>query len=137
MHGKTETTQPSQFIEEIPSQLVERGGLAKTGASSYRSATSWDSPSGGSGGTSYANVSRPPSTSASTREAIFSARTESAAAQFAVGQRVSHPEFGEGLVVAASPSGGRGEWVEVAFLRAAVGKKKLVVAFAPLTLVES
>jgi hypothetical protein len=53
-----------------------------------------------------------------------------------VGDRLKHPTFGEGVVVNASPGGGAGEWVEVAFLSKDAGKKKLAVAFAPLEKVD-
>lgn len=118
LHGRTESTQPSQFIDELPPQLLDRSGFARVGApkvSSY--ATAWDSPTqstlGRNGSTQNApRSSEPP--------------------KYRVGDRVKHPAFGEGVVVNASPSGGAGEWAEVAFLSQDAGKKKLAVAFAPL-----
>jgi DNA helicase-2/ATP-dependent DNA helicase PcrA len=131
LHGRTESTQPSQFIEEIPSHLLERSGLAKEGQSVARSSSSW---SNGSSSWDYptpkssASPFRPASNQSSTRNNERS----SEAPKFHIGERVRHPEFGDGLIVNASGVGGRGEWVEVAFLSQNVGKKKLVVAFAPL-----
>jgi DNA helicase-2/ATP-dependent DNA helicase PcrA len=132
LHGRTESTQASQFIDEIPSHLLERSGLASSGASAFRSATTWDSPS-------WSTPQNFSSTSASTRNggaAKAGATTSAAKAdnrpEFNIGDRLRHPDFGEGLVVNTSPAGGRGEWVEVAFLSNNVGRKKLVVAFAPL-----
>ncbi len=114
LHGRTESTLPSQFLEEIPSHLLQRQGFAASHSNhSYRTATTWDTASTTSRGQS---VAAPPA----------------APPQFAIGDRVKHPTFGEGMVVAASPTGGMGEWVEVAFFASSVGKKKLVVAYAPL-----
>ena len=110
LHGRTETTQPSQFIEEIPGHLLERGGFAATRSfTPARAATFWQ-PSARSE-TSSAPVEPP---------------------KFTIGDRVEHPSFGEGLVVDASPPGEKNEWVHVAFLKTDVGKKRLVVAYAPL-----
>jgi DNA helicase-2/ATP-dependent DNA helicase PcrA len=116
LHGRTESTQPSQFIDELPSHLLDRTGFARSGAPKVTNyATTWDSPA-----------------SQSTFTPAKSAPRSSEPPKFRVGDRLKHPTFGEGLVVNASPSGGQGEWVEVAFLSSEVGKKKLAVAFAPL-----
>jgi DNA helicase-2/ATP-dependent DNA helicase PcrA len=110
LHGRTETTQPSQFIEEIPGHLLERGGFAATRSfTPARAATFWQAPARSE--TSSAPVEPP---------------------KFTIGDRVEHPSFGEGLVVDASPPGEKNEWVHVAFLKTDVGKKRLVVAYAPL-----
>lgn len=109
LHGRTETTQPSQFLEEIPAHLMERGGFAATRSfTPARAAAFWEPPA------RTASV-EPPSSS-----------------KFAIGDRVRHPSFGEGIVTDASPPGERNEWVHVAFLQSDVGTKKLVVAYAPL-----
>ncbi len=121
LHGRTETTTPSQFLDEIPNQLLERTGYGSSGVA-RRSSTDWDSPSSRAT-SSTRNAFVPASSSRSTSES---------APKFSIGDRVKHPTFGEGLVVATSPGGGMGEWVEVAFLSSEVGKKKLVIAFAPI-----
>jgi DNA helicase-2/ATP-dependent DNA helicase PcrA len=132
MHGRTESSVPSQFLEEIPGHLVKLGGLAALDSNSaYRAATTWES---GSGSSSYGAGSGAGSGAgyggrSTTREAADPP-------QFAIGDKLRHPTFGEGFVLATSPSGGMGEWVEVAFLASGAGKKKLVVAFAPLEKVE-
>ncbi len=118
LHGRTETTTPSQFLDEIPDALLQRSGYGSSTVA-RRASTDWDSPS-----------SR---TTSSTRNSFVPASSRAAEpSKFAIGDRVKHPTFGEGLVVNASPSGGMGEWVEVAFLSQEVGKKKLVIAFAPI-----
>ncbi|MBV9868346.1 MAG: UvrD-helicase domain-containing protein [Abitibacteriaceae bacterium] len=117
LQGRTESTQPSQFLDEIPSHLVERAGLAAANApSAYDVATSWNRPG----------------VSSTFRPAGVAASSSAEPPKFSIGDRLRHPTFGEGLVVNASPSGGAGEWVEVAFLNSETGKKKLVVAYAPL-----
>jgi len=120
LHGRTESTQPSQFLEEIPPHLMQRLGFAASRSNaSYRAATEWSSPASAA---SSAPSSVRPSTPARAASPL----------RFNVGDRLKHPSFGEGMVVAASPGGGAGEWVEVAFFRGDVGKKKLIVAYAPL-----
>jgi DNA helicase-2/ATP-dependent DNA helicase PcrA len=125
LNGRTEATQPSQFIHEIPGGLLKRTGYAATTSRSFQyDAASWDSPFSSRDG-----FSRSPFDS-STRST--SGAAENDPPQFAIGDRLKHPTFGDGLVVNASQHGGAGEWVEVAFLSNGVGKKKLIVAYAPL-----
>jgi DNA helicase-2/ATP-dependent DNA helicase PcrA len=117
LHGRTESTQPSQFIDELPDHLLERTGFARVGVAKVSSyATSWDAP------TASQSTFTPAKTTPRSTEPP----------KFRIGDRLKHPTFGEGLVVNSSPNGGQGEWVEVAFISAEVGKKKLAVAFAPL-----
>ncbi len=120
LHGRTESTTPSQFIDEIPDALLHKTGYGST-TSARRAASDWDSPS----------TSRSGATS-STRSSSVSSSRAPEPSKFSVGDRVKHPTFGEGLVVNTSPGGGMGEWVEVAFLATDIGKKKLVIAFAPI-----
>jgi DNA helicase-2/ATP-dependent DNA helicase PcrA len=132
LHGRTESTQASQFIDEIPPHLLERSGLGRDGASAFRAATTWDSPSW--------NTPKSTNSFTSTRgNGVTPASAPKAdnKPEFNIGDRLRHPDFGEGLVVNTSPSGGRGEWVEVAFFSGEVGKKKLVIAFAPLEKISS
>lgn len=119
LHGRTEVTQPSQFLEEIPNHLLQRGGYAVQGARTWQqTATDWGSENGRS-------------TSQSTAQRLVRAATPEPAT-YQVGDRLRHPSFGEGLVINTSNAGGAGEWVEIAFLESGAGKKKLVVAYAPL-----
>lgn len=129
LHGRTESTTPSQFLREIPDHLLEKEGL---GGGGLRAASTL-SPSWGKsldnlprGGDNYPTpfaVSKP-----------SSASRESTPPTYRIGNRIAHDAYGEGIVVAASPHGGSGEWVEVAFFGGA-GKKKLIVAFANISLV--
>jgi DNA helicase-2/ATP-dependent DNA helicase PcrA len=114
LHGRTEAAQPSQFIDEIPSQLLKRSGFAKTGGLSYGvQSTDWSTP--------FTTISD-----------FKNAAQNNEPPQYEIGDRVRHPSFGEGVVLNAATRGGAGEWVEIGFLSNEVGKKKLIVAYAPL-----
>jgi DNA helicase-2/ATP-dependent DNA helicase PcrA len=129
MHGRTETTQPSQFLDEVPDALFIRTGLAAGGG--FRSqATRWEMPERQRYGPK-ATIGNTPVSSTSAGTSAASTRP-SEPLKFSIGDRVRHPSFGEGVVVNTSSSGGAGEWAEVAFLSSEVGKKKLAVSFAPL-----
>lgn len=122
LHGRTESTQPSIFIDEIPSHLLHRSGFAQQdfgGGGFYEQTTRWESTS---------------ATTSSTTESKEAASFDPA--QFQIGDRIKHPTFGEGLVLNAATRGGMGEWVEVGFFSKEVGKKKLIVAYAPLEKIE-
>ncbi|HVF10465.1 MAG TPA: UvrD-helicase domain-containing protein [Abditibacteriaceae bacterium] len=118
LYGRTEWTQPSQFIDEMPVQLLQRSGHAKLGATPVRQAvTDW-----GKSAPATTNGASSPSKNGH----------DATPPKFGVGDKLKHPTFGEGLVVNASATSGPGEWVEVAFLAEGIGKKKLAVAYAPL-----
>jgi DNA helicase-2/ATP-dependent DNA helicase PcrA len=120
MHGRTETTTPSQFIDEIPSHLLQKGGIALGGSRLVQQrSTAWDS------------LSRPSSNYTSPPSYNPPKSAPSDPPTFKVGDKITHGSYGDGVVVAASTQGGAGEWVEVAFFNG-VGKKKLIVAFANL-----
>ncbi|HEX8464174.1 MAG TPA: UvrD-helicase domain-containing protein, partial [Abditibacterium sp.] len=129
LHGRTETTTPSQFLDEIPAALLKKEGIAAGGSRLVQKrSTTWD------------NLSRPSNNSYSTRDdnpfgtpSTISQPKPAPAdpPQFKVGDKISHASLGEGVVVAAATQGGAGEWVEVAFFGGA-GKKKLIVAYANL-----
>ena len=133
LHGRTETTTPSQFLDEIPAALLKKEGIAAGGSRLVqRRSTAWDSlsrPSNGS--SSYGSngndnpFGTPPSYGTSTKNEVKEPP------QFKVGDKISHASLGEGVVVAAATQGGEGEWVEVAFFGGA-RKKKLIVAYANL-----
>ncbi len=139
MHGRTETTQQSQFLDEIPAHLLERGGLAKAGSGGFMERSSqWGSAGRGGYKDRVESLPRPVFAPASSGGNGSSSReTPGKPPQFKVSDKVRHKTYGDGLVVAASTQGGSGEWVEVAFLTGGVGKKKLIVAFAGLEKVEA
>jgi DNA helicase-2/ATP-dependent DNA helicase PcrA len=138
LHGRTEPATPSQFLDEIPKSVLQRSGLAKSGQSLFRTSTTWDSPSsnrafGGRGTGAATEPARGVGTPPFGRSIDELLKKEPPAPPtFALGQRVRHAKFGEGLVVACSDGRGAGEWVEVAFLSGDVGKKRLGVLYAGL-----
>ena len=137
MHGRTETTQTSQFLDEIPAHLLEREGLAKEGQGGFMARSSeWGSAGRGGYRDRVESLPRPAFSSSSPSSSSSSRESGGKAPQFKVSEKVRHKTYGDGLVVAASAQGGAGEWVEVAFLSGGVGKKKLIVAFANLEKVE-
>ena len=136
LHGRTESTMPSQFIDEIPAHLIRRSGVAGGGSPIVQQRrTSW-------GNDDFKSLPRPsiptspippaPTPAPTSSSTSSSRRTFDKPATFKVGDKLRHGSYGEGLVVAASPGGGAGEWVEVAFLEGDTGKKKLIVAYANL-----
>lgn len=133
MHGRTETTQQSQFLDEIPAHLLEREGLAKSGRGGFHArAGEWGNAGRGSYRDRVESLPRPTFSPASSSGSSSSRESSAKPPQFKVSDKVRHKTYGDGLVVAASSQGGSGEWVEVAFLTGNVGKKKLIVAFAGL-----
>ncbi|MGF1507392.1 MAG: ATP-dependent helicase [Anaerolineae bacterium] len=96
---------PSRFLEAIPDDLLvtPRSGYRRSG---YRRATTWSSA--------------PP-------------RTDEVTLQFRAGQRVSHPQFGEGIVMQTID---RGTDTELTIVFEDVGPKRLMVRYANLTLLE-
>lgn len=106
LHGKENYNRPSRFIQEIPGELIEEVRL-------------------------NANVRRP--YDSGQRAPLFAGSSLGEAevpdTSLALGQRVRHPKFGEGLVVNFEGSGPRAR-VQVNF--DAEGSKWLVVGFARL-----
>jgi len=121
LHGRTEITQPSQFLKEIPNDLIERSGMARF-LDSPRQALVNDT-------LEKFNGSSRPNNATETKHAPVDADVPPT---YEMGDRLRHPKFGEGLVVKMSPHGGNSEWVEIAFLQPGIGTKKLAVHYAPL-----
>ena len=103
LHGQTRYCVPSQFLEELPEELLRKVG----------------------GGSTYASVA------SSGRAAPTKAAPESASAGgFRVGQNVTHAKFGLGVIVAAE---GRGAEARVQINFGASGMKWLALEYAKLT----
>ncbi len=114
-YGRTQYNPPSQFISEIPEELVVTvGELPKKSAFSRNSESS--SVNADSFATRYGGIT--PKPSATSAEILTS------------GDSVMHPMFGKGLVLSASKMGADTLY-EVAF--DTVGTKKLMSTFAKLT----
>ena len=100
LHGSERFSPASRFVREIPAEFVEEVRLRS-------------------------KVSRP----LFRREAPARSGGASASGQFRLGQRVDHPKFGEGVVLALEGDGSHAR-VQVNF--AGAGSKWLVVAYAKL-----
>ncbi|MGW9412951.1 DNA helicase PcrA [Arthrobacter cupressi] len=139
MWGQSQYNPASQFIEEIPSDLVE---WKREGTS--RQAGGWGGPSLGGNryGGSYwgAGTSRGAAASPS---AGFDADVPAAVARnrvqpqkeviaVAVGDKVNHTSFGNGTVIGVEGSGDK----TVAKVTFEVGEKRLLLRYAPLTKLE-
>ena len=134
LFGSTQYNPPSRFFDEIPEALLDvRGDRRPAGyQSSYRS-SSWDSPP------SYRRRSIDRDENDEHRDRIVegamssrSGPVQSGAHEigFRIGDDVTHPAFGEGVIIDISGQGDRSE-ATVNF--AGVGTKHLALAFAPLT----
>lgn len=168
LYGQSDMAQPSRFLTDIPSELVEGGNLlARRRDEAQQRVTSWhwgDSAAstawnvgsrGASSSYSGERSARPrpqpfdPAAAAASAKAAPPARpplpkTRSAEAdeepdrprapqlRHAVGQRVRHAKFGEGVVVETKLTGDDEE-VTVAF--PGVGVKRLAASFAKLQVI--
>jgi superfamily I DNA/RNA helicase len=102
---------PSRFISEIPGELTDRDQQPPRGLAAFRArATSWASPgsAGSSGG--------------------WDAAPAQAAPTFRLGEDVSHPKFGEGVVTGLEPGG----IVVIRFSRDG-SERKMVAELAPIS----
>ena len=135
LFGSTQYNPPSRFFDEIPETLLDvRGDRRPAGyQSSYRSSSSWDSPP------PYRRRSIDRDENDEHRDRIVeramssrSGPVQSGAHElgFRIGDDVTHPAFGEGVIIDISGAGDRSE-ATVNF--AGVGTKHLALAFAPLT----
>jgi DNA helicase-2/ATP-dependent DNA helicase PcrA len=110
-YGYSEPSDPSRFLDDLPEDLIKGGNpwqtLHGTRGSAARAAADWDRPT---------QVSAPVLTP-----------------EFSAGQTVSHPTWGEGMVLNSKIDDGE-EIVEVFFED--LGLKKLVASLANLTVVK-
>ena len=103
LHGREEYPFPSRFLREIPAELTEevRGG----------------------------GITRPGIPAHPVRASAAGGVAEASAGGLALGQRVRHPKFGEGVILNTE---GRGAQARVQVNFTDVGAKWLVVAYARL-----
>ncbi|MCB9154501.1 MAG: UvrD-helicase domain-containing protein [Caldilineae bacterium] len=123
LYGNTEMYPPSQFLDDIPEDLVNGRGMQrrKQGAR----ATMRDQR------TARATAWSPPSTRQESSRS-GAAQPSSRQPRFKLGQRVSHGVFGEGVVIKTELADDD-EYVSVAF--PGLGIKKLMASFAKLEIV--
>ena len=107
---------PSRFIAEIPAELTDREQQQPRGLAGIRArATRGPTPDGGGLGGAEAVARR-------------GTRRPRAAPAFRLGEDVSHPKFGEGVVTGLEPGG----IVVIRFSRDA-SERKMVADLAPIT----
>jgi DNA helicase-2/ATP-dependent DNA helicase PcrA len=144
LYGETEVREPSRFLADVPSQLIESrekgrgrrpaGRQQSLGLEPGRYLRSGEgrvssfSPGGrqAAGRPGDGPTGRPTGLGREVRH-------ETAAAQYATGDEVKHEVFGRGIVVESKPMGSD-EQVTVAF--AGVGLKRLMASMAPMAKIE-
>jgi DNA helicase-2/ATP-dependent DNA helicase PcrA len=100
---------PSRFLNEIPAGLTDREEQRPTFAGVRARATSWDSGGGGSAEPAWS-------------------RDQAAPVAFRLGEDVSHPTFGEGVVTGIEPGG-----IVVIRFSKDRSERKLVADLAPIS----
>ncbi len=131
--GSDETNQPSRFLDDIPAHLVEGRSLrarANASRAAARTATTWNNRPAAKGASSVAwSPARALPNAAPPAAPRPSPSSSPGAAQFKIGDRVSHGLFGEGTVISSRLSGDDEE-VTVAFK--SKGIKRLLASMANL-----
>ncbi|WP_425485442.1 DNA helicase PcrA [Arthrobacter wenxiniae] len=135
--GQSQYNPASQFIEEVPAELIEwkREGMARLappsggafGSSRY-SGSFWGAGSA-VGGRDAGQL--PPSISA--RAAAGRVQPQKEVVAVVVGDKVNHTAFGDGTVSAVQGAGDK----MVATVQFSIGEKRLLLRYAPLTKVEA
>lgn len=140
--GQSQYNPASQFIEEIPSELIDwkREGAARqapvTGSftSSRYQGSSWGAgaPFGGRGSlVGGADAGQLPP-SLSPRAAAGRVQPQKEVISVSVGDKVNHTSFGNGVVSALAGAGDK----MVATVQFEIGEKRLLLRYAPLTKLE-
>ncbi len=147
LYGMSNTSNPSRFLGEIPTHLVEGGNqYAQRQEQAVNRMTSWDNKPprhragsvgtqrsyGGQRGDRYARPAPPPTIPEKKlpkpRHQVEEER-KTVVAQYKTGQKVAHAKFGEGVVIESKVTG-NDEEVTVAF--PGTGIKRLAASFAKL-----
>lgn len=136
LFGRTSVSEPSRFLEEVPSENADWVGRQAQGASGFGD-TSFDEGSSystrgygsyGQGAARYDSVmQRRPKSQASQKLAAQKPAASAPLLQLASGDQIHHKTFGDGLVISVTPMGGDA-LLEVAF--DTVGTKKLMLKTA-------
>ena len=132
LFGTSQYNPPSRFLDEIPQHLLESRGEA-SGTNPYRRATLEAPPAYRRRGVDRAadDAHRDRVVESAMRGGAPSrGPTNAHQIGFRIGDDVSHPAFGEGVIIDITGSGDRAE-ATVNF--AGVGTKHLALAWAPLT----
>ena len=125
LYGETRANAPSQFLNEIPEELVEDnfGGHGRGFKGGLRS--EFGGASGGS--SSFGSISVPLEKRDGYVDAADSFEDQQEAIEYAIGEKVSHNIFGIGVVRDV-----QGGVITVQFDNHGVGIKKLATSVAPL-----
>ena len=146
IYGNTNITRPSRFILEIPEELTESnlkepqqssyGGFSSSGGRGgyYGGSRTYGSSSTGSTSSRYSGSDSGTKASGGFSRGGFSgtpfkAEASASSVNFAVGDRVEHKTFGQGLILSAKAVGGD-MILEIAFDD--VGTKKIMAKMAKL-----
>ena len=146
IYGNTNITRPSRFILEIPEELTESnlkepqqssyGGFSSSGGRGgyYGGSRTYGSSSTGSTTSRYSGSDSGTKASGGFSRGGFSgtpskAEASASSVNFAVGDRVEHKTFGQGLILSAKAVGGD-MILEIAFDD--VGTKKIMAKMAKL-----
>ncbi len=115
LHGQTRYNLPSLFLEEIPAALLRK---INTVTSAMAPRRDWEEKEG-----FHAGIRRPEKSTGNVSSALPGG--------LRIGQNVSHPKFGQGVIIAAEGSGGQSR-VQVNF-GGNTGTKWLALEYAKLT----
>lgn len=136
LFGRTSVSEPSRFLEEVPSENADWVGRQAQGTSGFGD-TSFDEGSSystrgygsyGQGAARYDSVmQRRPKSQASQKLAAQKPAASAPLLQLSSGDQIHHKTFGDGLVISVTPMGGDA-LLEVAF--DTVGTKKLMLKTA-------
>ncbi|MGA1346492.1 MAG: 3'-5' exonuclease, partial [Ilumatobacteraceae bacterium] len=131
LFGTSQYNPPSRFLDEIPAQLFEERGDAAA-VNPYRRSASASPPPYRRRGVDRAadDAHRERVVESAMRATASRGPTNAHEIGFRIGDDVSHPAFGEGVIIDITGSGDRAE-ATVNF--AGVGTKHLALAWAPLT----
>jgi DNA helicase-2/ATP-dependent DNA helicase PcrA len=134
VYGGSDVAEASRFLDDIPEHLLS-GNVDRRQSRSesyFKQATRWD---GGRRADSDARLTRDSSSVRDTNTALRRRAPEMnpVITQYKAGQRVNHPQFGEGIVIHSKLIGGDEE-VDVAF--EAVGLKRLAASLAKLEILK-
>ncbi|NOL49369.1 UvrD-helicase domain-containing protein [Pelistega europaea] len=142
MYGQTEYTIRSQFLDEIPEEhtkwLSPRVREASSFGGGFATHNRWGAESFSAGSAEFLGESAQKSgysTSSSSRDARHAATSGGVQVGdklFKVGQNVSHPKFGEGIIISVL---GQGSEAQAQIVFAKAGVKTLALGIAKLDIV--
>lgn len=128
LYGNYMHNAPSRFIREIPEHLIQKEGIVpKTETGSRGSFSKGLGSSGYMTGAGYNSSSTAGYASSTPAAASYSAKAD--AGTFALGDKVAHGKFGQGVVVSVK---GEGPDAEISVAFPGIGIKSLVAKYAPL-----